>query len=123
MLWLEEQGLLQGEILDYGCGKGFDVEYYGIDGYDPYYAPEFPQKKYDVVVCNFVLNVVGETERNEIIASVRSLLKDDGVAFFTVRRDVKKEGVTSRSTEQWTVVLDFEVLRENTQHCIYKMEK
>ena len=24
-----------GECLDYGCGRGFDCDYFGIDGYDP----------------------------------------------------------------------------------------
>lgn len=123
MRLLESKGLLHGDMLDYGCGRGFDAEYYGMDGYDPYYAPEFPQKSYDVITCNFVLNVVNRRGREKIIALVALLLKEEGVAYFTVRRDIKTEGCTSRGTEQWDVVLDYEVIEENRDFCIYRATK
>jgi len=122
MLWIYSNKTISRDVLDYGCGKGFDFKFYGIDGYDPYYYPKFPEKKYDFIMCNFVLNVVEEKERQEIISNVKSLLKTEGTAFFTVRRDIKKEGLTSRGTEQWNVCLDMNIVFENNDFCIYEFK-
>jgi hypothetical protein len=62
MRFLNSLGLLRGKMLDYGCGRGFDAEYYGMDKYDPHYAPEFPKIKFDTITCNYVLNVVDAVE-------------------------------------------------------------
>ena len=32
-----ELKLLSNDVLDYGCGYGFDADYYGWEKYDPYY--------------------------------------------------------------------------------------
>lgn len=80
------------QTLDYGCGKGFDADYYGIEKYDPYYFPEYPTKLYDVVVCNYVLNVVSEQEEAKILTRVFSLLKATGIGIFSVRRDLPEQG-------------------------------
>ena len=60
--WLKDKGLLVGEMLDYGCGKGLDADYFGMDKYDAYSSDWCnisltTEKKYDTIVCNFVLNV------------------------------------------------------------------
>lgn len=51
--------------LDYGCGKGSDVEIlkkkgYQSIGYDPYYFPDYPTEKADVISCGYVLNVLSK---------------------------------------------------------------
>jgi hypothetical protein len=56
--------------LDYGCGYGKDVEIlkakgYQSIGYDPYYFPDCPTEKADVVTCAYVLNVL--TQRSDRI--------------------------------------------------------
>lgn len=67
--------------LDYGCGKGSDVEIlnkqgYQSVGYDPYYFPEYPTKKADVVSCGYVLNVLSKRcDRLEVIRRCWELTK------------------------------------------------
>ncbi len=58
MAKLAEKDLLQGRALDYGCGRGFDAEHFGMEKYDPHFAPERPTGRFDVITCNFVLNVI-----------------------------------------------------------------
>lgn len=64
---LQHQLLLEGETyLDYGCGYGYDVEWwkargYDASGYDPHYRPEPPQPA-DVVTLCHVLNVIENPE-------------------------------------------------------------
>ena len=46
---LLNKGLLNGDVLDFGCGLGNDVVLLrekgsNIDGYDKYYFPKFPLK-------------------------------------------------------------------------------
>jgi methenyltetrahydromethanopterin cyclohydrolase len=57
-----------------------------------------------------------------VIGSVNYLLTSDGCAFFTVRRNVKNVGFTSIGTYQENTVLPFEVVFENSDYCIYKMD-
>ena len=59
--WLKQNNLLKGEILDFGCGFGFDTDQlkeqgFDILGYDNYYRPDYPEKRFDTIVCNYVLN-------------------------------------------------------------------
>ena len=58
--WLKQHNLLKGDILDFGCGFGFDTdelqkEGYSIVGYDNFYRPEYPTKRFDTIICNYVL--------------------------------------------------------------------
>lgn len=82
--------------------------------------PEFPKIKFDVITCNYVLNVLDEDEARQTITSALSLLKKHGMAFFTVRRNIKKEGFTSKRTFQRNVILDFEIVKQNSDFCIYR---
>ena len=124
---LDEKGLLKGDLLDFGCGRGFDVEHFGMDGYDPHYSPEYPTKTYDTITCNYVLNVVEEDVAHEIIDSLSKLLNKDGRAYITVRRDIEKnlgkEGYTSKGTYQRNVELPFPKLKETSAFCIYILAK
>ncbi len=120
--YLVENDLIKGDVLDFGCGRGFDTDELGAVGYDPNsedYA-DFPTNKFDTIVCNYVLNVVPPDVQNEIIEQIKSLMKDDAIAYISVRRDVDKDPDPENQT-QWYVELPFEVLKENSSFCLYKM--
>lgn len=91
MQYLAKKNLLVGDVLDYGCGRGFDAEYYNLDGYDPNWKPVELTKKYDTITCIYVLNVVAKEVEDLIIKKVKSLLKENGKAYFAVRRDFKND--------------------------------
>ena len=128
--WLKQNILLKGEILDFGCGFGFDTdelqkEGYSIVGYDNYYRPEYPTKRFDTIICNYVLNVLESKEQAEVLMEVSELLKPTGTAYFTVRRDLKYEGfrthyVYKQPTYQCNVVLPYKSLFLNENCEIYE---
>jgi ATP adenylyltransferase len=122
--WLSDAGLIQGwDILDYGCGRGFDADAFQMEKYDPHYFPTYPTKMYDLIICNYVLNVVDLPKQVEILQNMSNLLKVDGVAFVIVRRDVKQNGFTSRGTYQRNVVLGAPVIKQTATYCIYRLTK
>jgi ubiquinone/menaquinone biosynthesis C-methylase UbiE len=90
-------GEIQKRILDYGQGKGKDVEWLRehIQGYDPYWknTPEvLIDNFYDVVLNNYVLNVVQEDVRHSILEDIKRVLKPCGYAYISVR-DVSEKVV------------------------------
>jgi SAM-dependent methyltransferase len=94
---IQKQNKLVGNILDFGCGIGKDVELlkqkgFDIVGYDPFYFPEFPTEKFDTILCFYVLNVLLPEEQAEVLMNVSNLLKPNGKAYFAVRRDIQYEG-------------------------------
>ena len=109
MVFLYKEGLLVGDMLDFGSGRGYDAEYYGMDKYDPNWTEGYPQKKYDTITCNYVLNVVSEDEQNIIIEQIKGLLKKGGKAYITVRRMKKEYSVKDNMREymQRNVYLPF----------------
>ena len=105
--WLMKHNKLQGEVLDFGCGLGFDVidlqsKGYTIEGYDKFHKPEYPTRKYDTIICNYVLNVLQPDEQPEVFMSVSELLKPTGKAYFAVRRDILSEGFRTHKIHQKT---------------------
>lgn len=125
MKWLDARGLLRGRKLDYGCGRGFDASYYDMQMFDPHYMPwnEITQdEKFNTITCNYVFNVINEDARRAVLADIKSRLVEGGVAYITVRRDLKEAYVkTSRGTEQWFVELDLPLLYENSSMAIYEV--
>jgi diadenosine tetraphosphate (Ap4A) HIT family hydrolase len=115
--FLLNQNLLQGKILDFGCGFGNDVKILrqkgcDIRGYDPYYFPEYPQNKFDTIICFYVLNVLFTEEQTNVLMEISHLLKPGGKAYYAVRRDLKKEGfrehyIHKKPTYQCVVKLPF----------------
>jgi len=109
--------LLQGKILDFGCGLGNDVKLlhkkgFEITGYDPYYFPAYPKDKFDTIICFYVLNVLFPEEQATVLMEVSHLLKPGGKAYYAVRRDLKREGfrehyVHKKPTYQCIVKLPF----------------
>ena len=88
--YLLQHNLLKGRILDFGCGYGFDTDElrrqgYDIVGYDYYYRPEYPDGKFDTILCNYVLNVLEPYAQAEVMMNVTNLLSPTGTAFFAVR--------------------------------------
>lgn len=129
---LKERKLLIGDILDFGCGFGFDTDDlqksgYNIVGYDNYYRPELPKKRFDTIICNYVLNVLEPNEQAEVLMSVSELLKPTGKAYFAVRRDLKSEGfrthyVHKQPTYQSNVILPYKSLFQNESCEIYEYQ-
>lgn len=109
MQWLVDKDLIgEGDIgLDYGCGKGFDADFLGFDGWDPNYRDDTRELRteYDVVTCNYVLNVIeDEEERKKVEARIIDKLAPNGVAYVSVRNDTNAlNGCTSRGTWQGEV--------------------
>jgi hypothetical protein len=69
-----------------------------------------------------VLNVVAPEYVQDVISDIKSYLVSGGEAYIAVRRDIKKEGVTSTGTKQWNVVLDLPVVIEKkNKFCIYRL--
>ncbi len=112
------QNLLHGKVLDFGCGLGVDVRFLkdkGFDtvGYDPYYFPDYPTEKFDTILCHYVLNILLPEEQSHVLMAVSELLKPTGKAYFSVRRDIKKNGFrlhTKRNCQvyQCNVVLPYQ---------------
>lgn len=80
------------ELLDFGCGRGTDVAFFAehcrtAEGYDPHFSPrpELVARKWDVVYCGFVLNVLPDDERRLAIETIAGLLHKGGRAYFAVR--------------------------------------
>ncbi len=115
--YLLKNKLLKGQILDFGCGYGKDVEKlqekgFDIQGYDLYYQPQYPQKKFDTIICSYVLNVLFPWEQEQVIMSISQLIKTTGKVYFVVRRDLKTEGlrqhyIHKKPTYQCLVKLPF----------------
>lgn len=97
---LLEKGYLNKDkrILDFGCGKGFDVETLKEQGYNIKGFDKFQDKyndssiieycnSFDLVTCNYVFNVIEDIEeRKELL----TMLKDLGwVVIISVRADIK----------------------------------
>ena len=130
ILW--ERKLLQGEVLDFGCGLGKDVESLSdkgvnIMGYDPYYNNTFPSQKFDTIICIYVLNVLLPQEQTKVIYQVSNSLKVGGRAYFAVRRDVHNPGyrmhkIHKEKTYQCNVLLPFKSIFKNEYVEIYEFQ-
>lgn len=131
--WLLRNRFLKGDILDFGCGYGKDVEQlqargYKCEGYDLFHYPNYPKSKFDTIICQYVLNVLKPNEQQKVLMEISSLLKPGGRAFFTVRRDVKYEGfrmhkVHKKTTYQCNVKLPFDSLLNNNFCEIYSFNR
>ncbi len=130
--WLNQNNLLKGEILDFGCGYGIDTDQlkeqgFNIVGYDNHFRPNYPIKRFDTIICNYVLNVLEPNEQAEVLMSVSELLKPTGKAYFAVRRDLKSEGfrthyVHKLPTYQSNVILPYKSVFTNENCEIYEYQ-
>lgn len=128
--YLFKNNLLKGTILDYGSGLGRDISFLkekGLEteGFDPFYLPDYPLKKYDTIICNYVLNVLQPEEQTEVLLNISELLKAGGKAYFSVRRDLKYFGfrlhkLHKKYTYQCNVVLPYRSVYKNENCEIYE---
>ncbi len=120
---LASDGLIVGKALDYGCGRGFDADYYGMNSYDPHYAPEKPVGRFDTITCNYVLNVMEEPEaRLQVLQDIQERLKDTGIAYITVRDDKRAlRGITRTGSWQCLIALALPVRYKHAGYVTYEL--
>ncbi|MCM1218561.1 MAG: class I SAM-dependent methyltransferase [Lachnospiraceae bacterium] len=131
--YLLKHNLLKGSILDFGCGFGYDTEElkrrgYDITGYDNYYRAEYPQRKFDTILCIYVLNVLEPYAQAEAMANIETLLAPNGTVYFAVRRDLAIEGfrlhaIYKQYTYQCNVYLPFQSLICNKSFELYQYKR
>lgn len=115
---LLHKDLLKGEILDYGCGKGFDADYIKCDKYDPYYFPSYPVKLYDTIICIFVVNIIeNDDDRNNVIKNIQNLLKNDGIAYICTHSDKRIKNYN------YVISIDTECIYHHNGIRIFKVTK
>lgn len=123
MRYLLQKNLLVGSVLDYGCGFGFDAQFVGADGFDPYYQPDGIRKSsYNTITCIYVLNVLQDpSERLKTLCKIDSLLEPQGIAYIAVRND-KRSLLGTTSIGTWQGLLDdlpFPTLTKNSSFILY----
>ncbi len=104
--YLLKEGLLEGRILDFGCGKG-DLHKFldgDIEQWDPHFHPAKPRGKFDVVCCIYVLNVLRAFHRMQAMRHAMNYVRRGGSLYIAVRRDRFVAGVNSKGTEQYHVL-------------------
>jgi len=116
------------DCLDYGCGKGFDADFCGFDKYDPHFEGVdslLPHNHYDIITCNYVLNTLPTmTDVHSVIWDIQAHLKEDGVAYISVRNDKKNlNGETKIGTWQQYVSLGDLIVHKTSGYVLYKITK
>ena len=129
---LINQNLLIGDVLDFGCGFGNDVKLLkskgiNIKGYDKHYFPEYPTKKFDTIICFYVLNVLMPEEQATVLMELSQLVKPTGKVYIAVRRDLQYEGfrthkIHQKKTYQCNVILNSKSFFRNENCEIYEYQ-
>ena len=129
---LFNQNLLVGDVLDFGCGFGNDVKLLqekgiNIVGYDKHYFPDYPKKKFDTIICFYVLNVLMLEEQATVLMELSQLIKPTGKVYIAVRRDLHYEGFRThklhqKRTYQCNVILNFHSFFKNENCEIYEYQ-
>jgi DNA phosphorothioation-associated putative methyltransferase len=106
-------------VLDYGCGRGDDVQFltdsgHDATGYDPNLGsgapygcmsmPPVAKGEYDLVLCTYVINVIEDTYlRQRILRDAFSYVAPGGVLLVTVRHegDAKPTPAWARRGDGW----------------------
>ena len=120
--WLVERGYVNGRVLDFGCGFGFDADHFGWDAFDPYYRQTTLEGEYDTIVCNHVLNMLTRTSREQTTRKIRDLLAPDGAAFLIVPRNIPVIGkIALRKRIQNYVILTLPSIYSDKKLEIYRL--
>jgi len=129
---LLNHNLLVGEVLDFGCGFGNDVKLLkskgiNIEGYDKYHYPEYPSKKFETIICFYVLNVLLPEEQATVLMELSQLVKPNGKVYIAVRRDIQFEGyrthkIHQKKTYQCNVILNSKSFFKNENCEIYEYQ-
>lgn len=123
-------------ILDYGCGRGYDVEHlanmgFYVKGFDPngkYNDYDVLDEQYDVITCNYVFNVIQDPiDRYLVEQNIIYHLKEGGTAFVSVRNDKQvANGCTSTGTWQGCVEpvgKKWELVTSNSKYKMWRYVK
>lgn len=129
---LLNKNLLKGSVLDFGCGFGEDVKVLkskgiNIEGYDKHYFPEYPNKRFDTIICFYVLNVLLPEEQAAVLMELSELIKPAGKVYIAVRRDLQFEGfrthkIHQKKTYQCNVILNSKSFFRNENCEIYEYQ-
>lgn len=129
---LLNHNLLVGDVLDFGCGFGSDVKLLKekgvvIEGYDKHYFPIYPNKKFDTIICFYVLNVLLPEEQASVLMELSQLIKPTGKVYIAVRRDLHFEGfrmhkIHQKKTYQCNVILNSKSFFKNENCEIYEYQ-
>lgn len=129
---LFNRDLLIGDVLDFGCGYGNDVKMLSakginIEGYDKHYFPAYPSKKFDTIICFYVLNVLLPEEQATVLMELSQLIKPKGKVYIAVRRDLQYEGfrmhkLHQKKTYQCNVILNSRSFFKNQNCEIYEYQ-
>ena len=129
---LFNRNLLVGDVLDFGCGFGNDIKLLKskkiiIEGYDKHYFPEYPTKKFDTIICFYVLNVLMPEEQATVLMELSQLVKPNGKVYIAVRRDLRYEGfrthkIHQKKTYQCNVILNSKSFFRNENCEIYEYQ-
>lgn len=100
-------------IFDMGCGRGDDLRRlselgFTVSGYDPYYFPQNKKQSVDIVILNYVVNVIEDIEeRTNVILEAISLCKIATIISVRLKQKIPKtfkpfnDGyITSKNTFQ-----------------------
>jgi diadenosine tetraphosphate (Ap4A) HIT family hydrolase len=129
---LFNKNLLDGDVLDFGCGFGSDVKLLkakgkNIVGYDKFHFPEYPTKKFDTIICFYILNVLLPEEQATVLMELSQLVKPNGKVYIAVRRDLQYEGfrmhkLHQKKTYQCNVILNSKSFFKNENCEIYEYQ-
>jgi len=83
---------VKGRVLDFGCGKGKDVQElrkrgFKVFGYDPNFRPKKPSGRFQTVLMTYVVNVLQVKERDAAIQEAWSYVKKGGRLIVTARSE------------------------------------
>lgn len=121
---LNGRGLLQGRVLDYGCGFGFDADHFGWETFDPHYCQTIPKGLFDTIICNHVANILTRSSRHQLFQKIRDLLTLQGKAFISVSRKIPRIGkMAIRKRIQNYVVLTLPSIFLDEELEVYRLEK
>jgi len=108
-------------FFDYGCGHGADVELisqqgYESSGWDPYYQPNAPLKKADIVNLGYIINVIEDlNERRQALVKAWELT---GVVLI-----VSAQVLIDESSKGWLAYGDGVITTRNTFQKYYEQEE
>lgn len=100
-----EAGVIIGTVLDYGCGKGTDLQYLSsikpntiLSGFDPNFFPDLPPKQFDTVFCNNVINYIQSIEDiRKMLLSIKEKLLIGGNFILIARSKGEVRGNVKRN--------------------------
>ena len=118
------------KIIDYGCGKGKDVETlrglgYNCIGYDPYVpygSFNIPKGSFDIILLTYVINVISsQNELMTLLTNVFNLCKQNSMIMIASRSNLDIDTETKKN--HWKKYNDGWVTMKNTFQRGYKKKE